>query len=244
VTGAQVGFAGPIGIKKIRMVADNEIKTMRNFVVGANRDDTHIINANLADFELDDYAEIRLAQAGEVCPRCSQGRLVSYSGIEVGNLFMLGTKYSEALGATFIDSDSSEKPFIMGSYGIGITRTAQAAVEAFHDAKGIIWPKSIAPYEFQIILLDINNAQQKEVAFDIYDELQERGYGVLLDDRDERPGVKFNDADLIGVPVRISVGDRGLKEGKVEIVLRKGLVMEKVPVAEAVERAIKALDQL
>ncbi|HBC45792.1 MAG TPA: proline--tRNA ligase, partial [candidate division Zixibacteria bacterium] len=218
VTGAQVGFAGPIGIKKIRMVADNEIKTMRNFVVGANRDDTHIINANLADFELDDYAEIRLAQAGEVCPRCSQGRLISYSGIEVGNLFMLGTKYSEALGATFIDSDSSEKPFIMGSYGIGITRTAQAAVEAFHDAKGIIWPKSIAPYEFQIILLDINSDRQKEVAFDIYDELQKRGYGVLLDDRDERPGVKFNDADLIGIPVRISVGDRGLKEDKVEIV--------------------------
>jgi prolyl-tRNA synthetase len=244
VTGAQVGFAGPIGLKKIRIVADNEIKTMRNFIVGANRDDTHIVNANLDDFEIDDYAEIRLAQAGEICPRCNQGRLISYSGIEVGNLFMLGTKYSEALGATFIDSDGSEKPFIMGSYGIGITRTAQAAVEAFHDEKGIIWPKTIAPYDFHIVLLDINNARQKEVAYDIYDELQKRGFGVLLDDRDERPGVKFNDADLIGIPVRVSVGDRGLKEGKVEIVLRRGLVMEKVPVDEAVERAVKALEQL
>jgi prolyl-tRNA synthetase len=243
-TGAQVGFAGPIGLKGVRIIADNEIKSMRNFVVGANRDDTHIINANLSDFAIDDYAELRLAQAGEVCPRCSQGRLISYSGIEVGNLFMLGTKYSDALGATFIDSDGSEKPFVMGSYGIGITRTAQAAVEAFHDDKGIIWPKSIAPYDFHIVLLDINNAELKEAAYDIYDELEKRGYGVLLDDRDERPGVKFKDADLIGVPVRIAVGDRGLKEGKVEILKRKGLVMEKIPVEQAVEQAIRTLDQL
>ncbi len=244
VTNAQVGFAGPIGLKKVRVIADNEIKVMRNFVVGANRDDTHIINANLSDFEIDDYTELRLAQAGEVCPRCNQGRLISYSGIEVGNLFMLGTKYSEALGATFKDADGSEKPIIMGSYGIGITRTAQAAVEAFHDEKGIIWPKTIAPYDFHIVLLDINSEQLKEVAMDIYDQLQDKGYGVLLDDRDERPGVKFNDADLIGVPVRIAVGDRGLKEGKVEIVRRKGLVMEKVPVEQAVERACQVLEQL
>ncbi len=243
-TGAQVGFAGPVGLKRLRIIADNEIKSMRNFVVGANRDDTHIINVNLDDFEVDDFTEIRLAEAGEICPRCNQGRLNSYSGIEVGNLFMLGTKYSEALGATFLDSDGTEKPFIMGSYGIGITRTAQAAVEAFHDEKGIIWPKAIAPFDFHIVLLDINNAQQKEVAFDIYDELLERGFMVLLDDRDERPGVKFNDADLIGIPVRIAVGERGLKEGKVEIVVRKGLTMEKVPVDEAVERALSILEQL
>jgi prolyl-tRNA synthetase len=243
-TGAQVGFAGPIGLRRLRIIADNEIKSMRNFVVGANRDDTHIINVNLDDFEVDDFTEIRLAEAGEICPRCNQGRLNSYSGIEVGNLFMLGTKYSEALGATFLDSDGTEKPFIMGSYGIGITRTAQAAVEAFHDEKGIIWPKAIAPFDFHIVLLDINNAQQKEVAFDIYDELRERGFMVLLDDRDERPGVKFNDADLIGIPVRIAIGERGLKEGKVEIVVRKGLAMEKVPVDEAVEKALSILEQL
>jgi prolyl-tRNA synthetase len=243
-TGAQVGFAGPIGIKGVRVVADSEIKVMRNFVVGANTDDTHILNVNLSDFEIDDYAEIRLAQAGEICPRCNQGRLVSYSGIEVGNLFMLGTKYSEALGATYVDSDGVEKPFIMGSYGIGITRTAQAAVEAFHDKKGIIWPKAIAPYDFHIVLIGVDDPRQKEVAFDIYDELQARGKEVLIDDRDERPGVKFNDADLIGAPVRISVGDRGLKEGVIEILRRKDLVMEKVPIDKGVERALKVWDEI
>jgi prolyl-tRNA synthetase len=242
-TNAQVGFAGPIGLRGIRIIADPEIKMMRNFVVGANRDDTHIINVNLDDFEIDEYADIRLAQAGEICPRCNQGRLESYSGIEVGNLFMLGTKYSEALGATFIDRDGVEKPFVMGSYGIGITRTAQAAVEAFHDEKGIIWPKAIAPYDFLIVLLGYDDQRQKEVAFTIYEGLQERGFSVLLDDRDERPGVKFNDADLIGIPVRISIGERGLKEGKIEIVRRKGLEMTKVALDQAVEQAHQAWEQ-
>ena len=244
VTNSQVGFAGPIGLKGIRIVADSEIKMMRNFVVGANRDDTHIINVNLDDFSVDDFVEIRLAQAGEICPRCNQGRLESFSGIEVGNLFMLGTKYSEALGANYIDANGDEKPIVMGSYGIGITRTAQAAIEAFHDEKGIIWPKAIAPYDFHIVLLGYDDEHQKEVAFDIYDELQKAGFSVLLDDRDERPGVKFNDADLIGIPVRISIGERGLKEGKVEIVQRKGLVMEKVLVENAVERAQQIWQQL
>jgi prolyl-tRNA synthetase len=244
VSNAQVGFAGPIGLKSIKIVADSEIKMMRNFVVGANRDDTHIMNVNLEDFSVDEFVEIRLAQAGEICPRCNQGRLESFSGIEVGNLFMLGTKYSEALGANYIDASGAEKPIVMGSYGIGITRTAQAAVEAFHDEKGIIWPKAIAPYDFHIVLLGFDDEHQKEVAFDIYDSLQNAGFSVLLDDRDERPGVKFNDADLIGIPVRISIGERGLKEGKVEIVKRNGLVMEKVPVDQAVNRAREVWVQL
>jgi prolyl-tRNA synthetase len=243
-TGAQVGFAGPIGLPKIRIVADPEIKRMRNFVVGANRDDTHIINVNTDDFAVDDFAEIRLAQAGEICPRCNQGRLQSYSGIEVGNLFMLGTKYSESLGATFIDSDGVEKPFIMGSYGIGITRTAQAAIEAFHDQKGIIWPKAIAPYDFHVVPIEIGDTRQKEVAFKLYDELQHRGYAVLMDDRDERPGVKFNDADLIGIPIRISFGDKSLREGKVEIVRRRDKEMIKVPAGQAVDKAVEILSQL
>jgi prolyl-tRNA synthetase len=243
VTGAQVGFAGPIGLSKVRIVADSEIRRMSNFVVGANRDDTHIINVNLSDFTVEEYAEIRQAQAGEICPRCNQGRLQSYSGIEVGNLFMLGTKYSESLGATFIDSDSVEKPFVMGSYGIGITRTAQAAVEAFHDDKGIIWPKAIAPFDFHIVPIEITDPRQKDLAFDIYENLQERGYGVLLDDREERPGVKFNDADLVGIPVRISFGDKSLKEGKIEIVKRRGKEMVKVQIDEAIERAIEVLGQ-
>jgi prolyl-tRNA synthetase len=157
---------------------------------------------------------------------------------------MLGTKYSESLGATFIDSDGVEKPFIMGSYGIGITRTAQAAIEAFHDEKGIIWPKAIAPYDFHIVPIDITDARQKEVAFDIYDELQDRGFGVLMDDREERPGVKFNDADLVGIPLRISFGGKSLKDGQVEIVKRRGKEMVKVPVESAVDKAVEIFGQL
>jgi prolyl-tRNA synthetase len=244
VTGAQVGFAGPIGLSNVKIIADPEIKRMRNFVVGANRDDTHIINVNAADFAVDQYAEIRHAQAGEVCPRCNQGRLQAYSGIEVGNLFMLGTKYSDSLGASFIDSSGVEKPFIMGSYGIGITRTAQAAIEAFHDAKGIIWPKTIAPYDFHIVPIEITDLRQREVAFGIYDELRNRDYDVLMDDREERPGVKFNDADLIGIPVRISMGEKSLKEGQVEIVKRRDKEMIKIPIDQAARKAIEVLGQV
>jgi len=243
-TQAAVGFAGPVGLRSIRIIADTEIKKMRNFVVGANKDDTHIINVNLVDFQVDDFAEIRKAQPGETCARCNQGHLEAFSGIEVGNIFMLGTKYSEALGATFIDAEGNERPFVMGSYGIGITRTAQAAVEAFHDEKGIVWPKNIAPYDFHIVLIDIKNEPLRKTAFEIYEELIERGFAVLLDDRDERAGVKFNDADLIGTPVRISIGEKSFKDGKIEIVRRKGLVLEKVAVNTAVTRAIEIWNEL
>jgi len=244
VTGAQVGYAGPIGISGIKVIADPEIKSMINFVVGANKDDTHIINVNLDDFSVDEVVEIRKTEAGEICPRCSQGRLKAYSGIEVGNIFMLGTKYSEALGATFVDAEGNEKPFVMGSYGIGITRTAQAAIEAFHDEKGIIWPKSIAPYDFHIIPINIEDKEQKKVSFDLYEKLKKLGFEVLIDDRDERPGVKFNDADLIGIPVRISVGERGLKEGAVEIVIRKTMEVEKAPIEKAAFRAAEIRENL
>jgi prolyl-tRNA synthetase len=244
VTGAQVGYAGPIGLKDIRIIADSEIRTMQNFVVGANKDDTHIIGVNLDDFRIDEYLEIRRAEPGEICPHCNQGRLEAFSGIEVGNIFMLGTKYSEALGANFIDADGNERPFIMGSYGIGITRTAQAAIEAFHDEKGIIWPNTIAPYDFHIVPIDIGDNRIRETAIEIYDGLSEKGYDVLMDDRDERAGVKFNDADLIGIPVRICIGARGLKDGVVEIVKRKGLQMEKVATEKAVEEAGRTLENL
>jgi prolyl-tRNA synthetase len=212
---------------------------MVNFVVGANQDDTHLIDVNLDDFEIDDVVELRNAKAGEVCPRCNQGHLAAFSGIEVGNIFQLGTKYSEALGAKFIDAVGNEKPFVMGSYGIGITRTAQAAVESFHDDKGIIWPKTIAPYDFHIVPLQYSDDKQKDLAFDIYNKLKEAGYDAIIDDRDERPGVKFNDADLIGVPVRISIGSRGLKEGIVEIVRRHDHSVEKAPIDQVVEKAIE-----
>jgi len=239
LTGAQVGFSGPVGLTGMRIIADPEIKNMVNFVVGANRDDTHLININLDDFKVDEYVEIRRAEAGETCPRCNQGHLEAYSGIEVGNLFMLGTKYSEALGATYSDEDGNEHPFVMGSYGIGITRTAQAAVEAFHDDKGIVWPKTIAPYDFHIIPLAFDNDKHKEIAYALAEKLEAAGYSVLIDDRDERPGVKFNDADLIGMPIRIAIGDRGLKEGVIEIVRRRDMSVEKVPVDQAGDRAIE-----
>ncbi len=243
-TGADVGFAGPVGLDGIRIIADPEIRLMRNFVVGANKDDTHIINVNLDKFRIDDYVEIRNASAGEICPRCNQGRLEAFSGIEVGNIFQLGTKYSDALGAHFIDAEGKERPFVMGSYGIGITRTAQAAIEAFHDKKGIVWPKSIAPFDFHIALLDVNDTGLREQALAIYDGLMSQGYDVLMDDRDERPGVKFNDADLIGVPVRITIGSRGLKEGVFDIVQRKGLKAEKTAVENTPARAVEIWENL
>jgi prolyl-tRNA synthetase len=244
LTGAQVGFTGPIGLDNVPVIADPEIKNMANFVVGANKDDSHIINVNLDDFHIDEYVELRRAEAGEVCPRCGTGHLEPYSGIEVGNLFMLGTKYSESLGAYFVDKNGQERPFVMGSYGIGITRTAQAAVEAFHDDKGIIWPKTIAPYDFHILPLNIENNQHKKIAFSIMEKLENAGYSVILDDRDERPGVKFNDADLIGMPIRIVVGDKGLREGVVDIVRRKDLSFEKVPIDNAAGRAIEVFKEL
>jgi prolyl-tRNA synthetase len=239
LTGAQVGFSGPVGLTSMSIVADPEIRQMVNFVVGANRDDTHIINVNLEDFKVDEYIEIRQAEEGETCPRCGQGHLQAYSGIEVGNLFMLGTKYSDALGANYTDEDGNEHPFVMGSYGIGITRTAQAAVEAFHDDKGIIWPKSIAPYDFHIVPLAFENPKQKEIALSLADKFEAAGYSALIDDRDERPGVKFNDADLIGMPVRIAIGDRGLKEGVIEILRRRDMAVEKVPIEQAGDRAME-----
>lgn len=244
LTGAQVGFTGPIGLDNVPVIADPEIKSMANFVVGANKDDSHIINVNLDDFRIDEYVELRRAEPGEVCPRCGIGHLESYLGIEVGNLFMLGTKYSESLGAYFVDKNGQEKPFVMGSYGIGITRTAQAAVEAFHDDKGIIWPKAIAPYDFHIIPLNMENNKHKQTAFSILEKLEKAGYSVILDDRDERPGVKFNDADLIGMPIRIAIGDEGLKEGVVDVVRRKDLSIEKVPIDGAAEKAIEVFKEL
>lgn len=244
LTDAQVGFSGPVGLRGVRIIADPEIKRMVNFVVGANKDDTHIINVNQDDFGVDEYVEIRNAEAGEFCPRCGTGHLKSYSGIEVGNLFKLGTKYTEALGANYVDENGEEKPFVMGSYGIGITRTAQAAVEAFHDEKGIIWPKKIAPYDFHIIPLNVENEKHSEIALSLTEKLESAGYSVLVDDRNERPGVKFNDADLIGMPIRIAIGDRGLKQGVIEIVRRKDLSMEKVPVDQAAEKAIEIYKEL
>jgi prolyl-tRNA synthetase len=221
ITGAQVGYAGPVGLKNVKLIGDKELLSMTNFVTGANADDSHLINVNLdRDFKLDSVADIRNATAGELCPKCQIGRLKTDRGIEVGNTFMLGTKYSQALNATFIDEQGKEKYFIMGSYGVGITRTAQASVEKFHDEAGIIWPIPIAPYLVEIVPVNIQDERQREAACEIYHKMQENNFEVLLDDRNERAGVKFNDADLIGIPLRITIGERSLKEDKIEMKVR------------------------
>jgi prolyl-tRNA synthetase len=245
ITHAAVGFAGPVGLKNVKMIADDEIPRIKNFVTGANQDDYHFINVNVGrDFKTDHVTDIRNAQAGERCPRCKEGVLLTAKGIEVGNTFMLGTKYSQSLGATFIDEDGKEKPFIMGSYGIGITRTAQAAVEKFHDEAGIIWPASIAPFLVEILPINVNDQKQREVAFRIYEEIKERNVEVLIDDRDERAGVKFNDADLVGLPLRINVGGKSLKENKVEIVTRRTKEVILTKPEEAVEKCVEFLANL
>jgi prolyl-tRNA synthetase len=235
VTHAPKGFAGPVGLD-LRIVVDYAVQGMRNMVTGGNELDTHLINVNLGrDFQVDEFADIRLAQEGDPCPRCS-GRLQVSRGIEVGHIFKLGTKYSEALGATYLDLEGTEQLLVMGCYGIGVGRTAAAAIEQNNDEHGIIFPLAIAP--FHVLLLPVNNKDAKIMgaAEDLYQELVAQGIEVLLDDRDERPGVKFNDADVTGIPLRLTVGEKNLKQGKVEIKKRKSGEVNLVDLQEASER--------
>jgi prolyl-tRNA synthetase len=241
VTGCPVGFAGPIGLKGVPLIVDNEVARMKNCIVGANKNEKHTINVNIGrDFQPTSKADIINAVEGEMCPNCD-GHLVARRGIEVGNTFMLGTKYSESMGAGFLDADGKEKPFIMGSYGVGITRTPQAAVEKYHDDKGIIWPKNIAPFQVEIIPLNYENEAHKKAAEQIYRDLVNRGVDCLLDDRLERAGVKFYDADLIGIPVRVIIGDKSLKQGKLELKTRGTGEMILANVDEAGERVEELL---
>jgi len=219
ISGCEVGFAGPIGLKKkIPMIADLEVPRLTNFVVGANKNETHLTGVNYdRNFKADAVVDLINAVAGEGCPRCEKGILDAKKGIEIGNTFMLGTKYSDALGARFLDANGKEHPFIMGSYGIGITRTPQAAIEKYHDDKGIIWPKNIAPYQAIIIPLNMASEEHRKAAEQIYADLRFNQVDCILDDRSERAGVKFNDADLIGIPVQVVIGDKSLKQGKIEL---------------------------
>lgn len=242
ITGCEVGFAGPVGIKKkIPMIVDPEVTRIKNMVVGANRNEVHLTGINYdRDFKGDAVVDIINAPPGEGCPRCDSGKLAAKDGIEIGNTFMLGTKYSESMGAKFLDKDGKEQPFIMGSYGIGITRTPQAAIEKYHDEKGIIWPKNIAPYQAVIIPLNISKDEHKEAAEQIYDKLRSRGIDCLLDDRPERAGVKFNDAELIGFPLQIIIGDKSLKQGKIELKNRQTGATDLAPLDE-IEEAVGVL---
>lgn len=234
-TGAPVGFAGPVGLEGIPLIADTELEGATGAVTGGNAADVHYVNVAWGrDFQADRVADIRIAQAGDLCPRCREKPLQGASGIEVGQVFKLGTKYSEALGAVFTAEDGTERPFVMGCYGIGVTRTMAAVIEQHHDADGIIWPPSVAPYQAVVVPIDINKSDQREAAERLYKELWAAGIDTVLDDRDERPGVKFKDADLIGYPARLTVGPRALAEGRVELKWRDGQEVTTPLIEEAV----------
>jgi len=235
-TNAPVGFLGPIG-QKIRTIADMTVKGMKNFVCGANEIDFHLKNVNHdRDFSVAEYADIRNVTHGDPCPRCSGGILEMWRGIEVGHVFKLGMKYSKALNATFLDPDGKEQIVFMGCYGIGIGRTVASCIEQNHDQNGIIFPIPIAPFQCIISALNPKDDAVRGAAEDIYAKLLHLGVEVLYDDRDERPGVKFKDADLIGIPLRIVVGAKNLVEGKVELKERRSGDMELLSIEEAVSR--------
>jgi prolyl-tRNA synthetase len=244
VTSAPVGFAGPLGIKGYRIIADLATKDMFNFITGANEEDQHHINVNWnRDVTPTEYADIRLASAGDLCPRC-KAPLDLTRGIEVGHIFKLGTKYSESLRATYLDEQSREQFCIMGCYGIGVGRTMAAAIEQNHDRNGIIWPKALAPYQVLISPLDMEDEQVTKLADDIYRGLKQAGLECLLDDRDVRPGIKFKDADLIGIPLRLTIGTRDLKANVLELRVRKTGQATKLPPEEALSSIQQALKQL
>jgi prolyl-tRNA synthetase len=230
------GFLGPIGLK-LRTIADHAIQGMRGAVTGGNEADAHFIDVDQErDFTPSAFTDLRVAVAGDPCPRCENGRLESYRGIEVGQVFYLGKKYSEKLGATYLDPEGREQPIEMGCYGIGISRLLAAAIEQNHDENGIIWPFAIAP--FTVMLLPINYKEERlqKAADRLYQELQQRDVDVLLDDRDERPGVKFKDADLIGIPLRVTLGAKGLDKGCVEVRRRRDGTVQEIQIEQAADR--------
>ncbi len=229
VTGGPSGFSGPINLD-IPIYADYEVANMQDFVVGANAVDLHLTQVNLGDFKVTEFLDIRRAISGDPCPRC-QGTFKEFRGIEVGQVFYLGTKYSQAMKAVYLDEEGKEQTIVMGCYGIGVGRTAAAAIEQNHDERGICWPLPIAPFAVEILPLS-TNGQAREVADKLYAELKQNNIEVLFDDRDLRPGVKFADADLIGIPYQIIVGERGLKQGVVEVKKRKTGQVEKVAPAK------------
>ncbi len=219
-TGAEVGFAGPIGIKVDMLLVDEEVANMYNFIVGANETNYHYDNVNYGkDFEgiIGDYRNVT---EGQQCPVCGE-KVTIARGTEVGHIFKLGIKYSEAMNAKFIDEDGKEKPFIMGCYGIGVTRTMASIIEQHHDDNGIIWPLSVAPYHVSVIPVNVKDEDQVNAANELYEKLTSMGVEVLLDDRNERAGVKFKDSELMGIPMRITVGKK-ISDGEVEFKLRNG----------------------
>jgi prolyl-tRNA synthetase len=234
--GIVAGAASPIGIKGIKVIADDSITLGANFVAGANKPETHFRNVNYPrDFKADLVIDIAQARAGDKCPRCG-GKLLSTHGIEVGHVFKLGTFLSEKLGALFIDAEGVSHPIIMGCYGIGLDRLLAAAIEHNHDDKGIIWPMSIAPYQVYLCPLYREGSRVNEVAEGSYAQLEAEGLEVLFDDRRESPGVKFNDADLLGIPIRVTISPRTLEKNSAEIKKRSEKEATLLPLEEVTAR--------
>jgi len=235
VTGAPMGFAGPVGID-LRIVADHAVAGMRNAVTGGNRADVHLRNVNPdRDFTVDRFTDLRVVTPDDPCPRCGGG-LRFGRGIEVGHIFKLGTKYSRAMGAAYLDENGKEVPIVMGCYGIGVGRTVAAAIEQNHDEDGIVFPIPIAPWEAVVLPLQMNEPAVVEAAETLYRSLRDLGVDALLDDRDLRAGAKFKDADLLGTPIRVTIGSRSLGKGDVEIKLRSEAEGGTLPVDEAAKR--------
>ncbi|HVN95768.1 MAG TPA: proline--tRNA ligase [Syntrophorhabdaceae bacterium] len=242
VTGGPLGFSGPIGLT-IPLYADKDLMFMEDFVVGGNEPDVHITGVNTDDFRVTDFYDLKVAVAGDQCPRCVE-RLTSTRGIEVGHIFKLGLKYSKAMNATYLDKEGKEQFMVMGCYGIGVGRTVAAAIEQGNDENGMILPAAIAPFEVDVLPVNTSHKESMETAWTIYRELLDKGIDVVLDDRDERPGVKFKDCDLIGVPVRVTVGERNLKDGLVEVKLRGGKESQKVRKEDIIGKVVEHVREL
>ncbi len=242
ILGVEAGYIGPQGHEGIRIIADEFLKD-GVYISGANKKDYHVRGIRPGKHFNAEWADLHIARDGDGCPKCGSPLRIERV-IEIGNIFKLGTKYSEPLGATFLDAQGKEHPIIMGSYGIGPARVAAAAVEQSHDEDGIIWPITIAPFSVIILPLNMNHEKTKEVSEKLYSELSKKGIDTLIDDRSERAGVKFKDADLIGIPLQVVVGERGLKENKLEIKDRKTKERVKVDVEEAVDYVIKKIEGL
>lgn len=236
VTNAEVGFAGPIDLD-IPVIMDEKVLNLKNFIVGANKTDHHYKNVNLQDFTVKLTGDLRLIKEKEKCPICG-GKIYFKKGIEVGNIFKLGTKYSEALDLYYSDQNNQLNPVIMGSYGIGIGRIMAAVVEQNNDENGMIWPLTIAPYQVGIVIINSNDPEQIKIANQLYEELRSNNIEVLLDDRDERPGIKFNDLDLIGIPLRITIGNK-IKDNLIELKGRTETESTDILIQDVLKETIK-----
>lgn len=241
VTGGPLGFSGPIGLK-VPLYADRDVEYMEDFVIGGNEEDVHVVDVNVGDFDVEGFFDLKVVKDGDLCPKC-KGTLISKRGIEVGHIFKLGLKYSEAMNATFLDREGKERHMIMGCYGIGVGRTVAAAIEQGCDENGIALPLSIAPFEVNVLPVNSSHAESMELADNVYKALKDRRVDVVMDDRNERPGVKFKDCDLIGIPLRVTIGERNLKDGYVELKFRSEKESHRIKKEDIIGRVVDYVEE-